>query len=83
MQSVKEDSFFVQVSCGTSHTLALVPSRGKLYSFGHGDSGQLGRGEGSTANATLPQSVAGPWAGAPGDTNKDQVGLSVCVEYLL
>ena len=32
-----------QVAAGDRHTLALVPSRNKLYAFGVGGSGQLGR----------------------------------------
>ena len=31
-----------QIACGKKHTLALVPSRGRLYSFGLGGCGQLG-----------------------------------------
>ena len=45
-----------QVAAGDRHTLALVPSRNKLYAFGVGGSGQLGRGPVSD-NATLPQIV--------------------------
>lgn len=49
-----------QVSCGGRHTLALVPSRGKVYGFGLGGSGQLGTKV--TRNSNIPQLVAGPWA---------------------
>jgi E3 ubiquitin-protein ligase HERC4 len=45
-----------QVAAGDRHTLALVPSRNRLYAFGVGGSGQLGRGA-TTENATLPQIV--------------------------
>ena len=31
-----------QIACGKKHTLALLPSRGRLYSFGLGGCGQLG-----------------------------------------
>ena len=31
-----------QVACGRKHTLAFVPTRGRLYAFGLGGSGQLG-----------------------------------------
>lgn len=48
-----------QITCGRRHTLTFVPSRGRVYAFGLGGSGQLGnRG---TNNATLPQVVVGPW----------------------
>jgi E3 ubiquitin-protein ligase HERC4 len=48
-----------QVAAGDRHTLALVPSRNKLYAFGVGGSGQLGRGLVSMDNAALPQVVQG------------------------
>ena len=49
-----------QVAAGDRHTLALVPSRNKLYAFGVGGSGQLGRGlVAGVENATLPQMVQG------------------------
>lgn len=47
-----------QVAAGDRHTLAFIPSRNKLYGFGVGGSGQLGRGE-PYQNANLPQIVAG------------------------
>ena len=31
-----------QIECGRKHTLAFVPTRGRLYAFGLGGSGQLG-----------------------------------------
>ena len=46
------------VAAGDRHTLAYLPSRGKLYSWGVGGSGQLGRGE-LTQNSCLPQIVPG------------------------
>jgi E3 ubiquitin-protein ligase HERC4 len=49
-----------QVAAGDRHTLALVPSRNKLYAFGVGGSGQLGRGPASLDNAALPQMVQSP-----------------------
>ncbi|XP_034107035.1 probable E3 ubiquitin-protein ligase HERC4 isoform X1 [Drosophila albomicans] len=53
-----------QVTCGSRHTLALVPSRGRIYGFGLGSSGQLGtRG---TKNLNLPQVVVGPWVSPSG-----------------
>jgi len=47
-----------QVATGDRHTLAYIPSRGKLYGFGVGGSGQLGRGE-LSQNSNLPQIVGG------------------------
>jgi E3 ubiquitin-protein ligase HERC4 len=49
-----------QVAAGDRHTLALVPSRNKLYAFDVGGSGQLGRGPASLDNAALPQMVQSP-----------------------
>ena len=46
------------VAAGDRHTLAYVPSRNKLYAFGVGGSGQLGRGAELTQNAAVPQIVA-------------------------
>lgn len=55
-----------QIACGGRHTLTYVPSRGRLYSFGLGGSGQLGnRG---TKNANVPQLVFGPWVSPNGDS---------------
>ena len=47
------------VAAGDRHTLAHVPSRNKLYAFGVGGSGQLGRGSELTQNASVPQIVNG------------------------
>ena len=41
------------------HTLALVKSSGKVYSFGLGENGQLGRGQNS--NTATPTPVQGSW----------------------
>lgn len=41
------------------HTLAFVPSKGRIYAFGLGGSGQLGTK--STVNVNSPQLVIGPW----------------------
>lgn len=54
-----------QIACGHRHTLALVPSRGRLYSFGLGGSGQLGNSD--TVNAPTPQVVQGPWVSPRGE----------------
>ena len=48
-----------QVAAGDRHSLALVPSRSKLYAFGVGGSGQLGRGPEVAQNSAVPQIVAG------------------------
>lgn len=52
-------STITQISCGGRHTLAMVPSRGRIYGFGLGGSGQLGICK--ATNATTPQIVLGPW----------------------
>lgn len=48
-----------QIACGHRHSLTYVPSRGRVYGFGLGGSGQLGNR--SKNNATFPQVVVGPW----------------------
>ena len=40
-----DDENFVQVAAGEFHSMALTHERSALYSFGRGDSGQLGIGE--------------------------------------
>lgn len=57
-----------QVACGKRHTLAFVPSRGRLYAFGLAGSGQLGSE--STNNANTPQVVHGSWVSPMGNTLK-------------
>lgn len=59
-------STITQISCGGRHTLALVPSRGRVYSFGLGGSGQLGGNK--AINSLIPQVVHGPWVPANGST---------------
>ncbi|KAK3696531.1 hypothetical protein QZH41_015897 [Actinostola sp. cb2023] len=49
-----------QIACGRSYTLALVPSLNKVYSFGQGESGQLGID--STASSNSCAAVKGPWS---------------------
>ncbi|XP_018429019.1 PREDICTED: probable E3 ubiquitin-protein ligase HERC4 [Nanorana parkeri] len=46
-----------QIACGRQHTLAFVPSSGRIYSFGLGGNGQLGTG--STCNRKSPFPVKG------------------------
>ncbi|XP_070070832.1 probable E3 ubiquitin-protein ligase HERC3 isoform X1 [Drosophila takahashii] len=57
-------STITQVACGNRHTMALVPSRGRVYAFGLGSSGQLGTR--STKSLMLPQVVIGPWVSPSG-----------------
>ena len=54
-------SKITQIACGRRHTLAFVPSRGKIYGFGLGGVGQLGIG--MVGNHSTPQIVRGPWVG--------------------
>ena len=54
-----------QIACGRKHSLAFVPTRGRVYAFGLGGSGQLGQ---STYNSTTtPQVVHGSWVGPSGE----------------
>ncbi|CAG9823178.1 unnamed protein product [Phaedon cochleariae] len=57
-------STITQIACGRQHSLALVPSRGRVYSFGTGGSGQLGLRK--TISASTPQVVLGPWVSPSG-----------------
>lgn len=52
-------SIVTQIACGRQHTLAFVPSSGRVYSFGLGGNGQLGTG--STCNRKSPFTVKGNW----------------------
>ncbi|XP_032805642.1 putative E3 ubiquitin-protein ligase HERC4 isoform X1 [Petromyzon marinus] len=52
-------SIVTQIACGRQHTLAFVPSSGRIYSFGLGGNGQLGTG--STSNRKSPFTVQGAW----------------------
>jgi len=54
-----------QVACGRKHTLAFVPTRGRLYAYGLGGSGQLGNS--AYTSSTTPQVVHGPWVGPTGE----------------
>ncbi|XP_037043609.1 probable E3 ubiquitin-protein ligase HERC4 isoform X1 [Bradysia coprophila] len=53
-----------QISTGRRHTLTFVPSRGRIYGFGLGCSGQLGNR--SAQNSSVPQVVVGPWVSPSG-----------------
>lgn len=52
-------STITQIACGVRHTLALVPSKGRIYAFGIGNCGQLGNC--ALNNTATPQVVLGPW----------------------
>ncbi|XP_058461003.1 probable E3 ubiquitin-protein ligase HERC4 isoform X2 [Malaya genurostris] len=60
-------SKITQIACGRRHTLAFVPSRGKIYGFGLGGVGQLGVG--GNSNFNTPQIVRGPWIDSFSDLN--------------
>lgn len=53
-----------QIACGRQHTLAFIPSSGKMDSFGLGGNGQLGTR--STCNRKSPAPVKGPWVPSNG-----------------
>lgn len=53
-----------QISCGRRHTLIFVPSRGRVYGFGLGKSGQLGNRLADSSK--IPQVVVGPWVSPSG-----------------
>lgn len=57
-------STITQIACGRQHCLAFVPSRGRVYSFGIGGSGQLGLRK--PISASTPQVVLGPWVSPSG-----------------
>lgn len=48
-----------QITCGEKHSLTFVPTRGRIYGFGLGCSGQLGNR--NTKSFCFPQVVLGPW----------------------
>ncbi|XP_053547813.1 probable E3 ubiquitin-protein ligase HERC4 [Bombina bombina] len=52
-------SIVTQIACGRQHTLAFVPSSGRIYAFGLGGHGQLGSG--SSCNRKSPFTVKGCW----------------------
>ncbi|XP_041773401.1 probable E3 ubiquitin-protein ligase HERC4 isoform X1 [Anopheles merus] len=67
-------SKITQIACGRRHTLAFVPSRGKIYGFGLGGVGQLGIG--MVGNHSTPQIVRGPWFKTdfqPSDCDETQI----------
>uniref|UniRef100_A0A4W4EVG6 HECT domain-containing protein n=1 Tax=Electrophorus electricus TaxID=8005 RepID=A0A4W4EVG6_ELEEL len=52
-----------QIVCGRQHSLAFIPSSGKIDSFGLGGNGQLGTR--STCNRKSPAPVKGQWRAEP------------------
>lgn len=66
-------STVTQISCGKRHVFALVPSRGRVYGFGIGGSGQLGNRNNS--NASLPTVIVGPWVAPNGSTLVDSSSM--------
>uniref|UniRef100_A0A672L5V2 HECT and RLD domain containing E3 ubiquitin protein ligase 4 n=1 Tax=Sinocyclocheilus grahami TaxID=75366 RepID=A0A672L5V2_SINGR len=70
-----------QIACGRQHTLALIPSSGKIDSFGLGGNGQLGTR--STYNRISPAPVKGCWQAhtdpVPMDVEAEQ---SYCVKRI-
>lgn len=72
-------STVTQVACGRRHTLTLVPSKGRVYSFGLGSVGQLGTK--ASINSNTPQLVLGPWLSPSGTsmivTNKEYIVKSI------
>ncbi|XP_016343375.1 probable E3 ubiquitin-protein ligase HERC4 isoform X1 [Sinocyclocheilus anshuiensis] len=66
-----------QIACGRQHTLAFIPSSGKIDSFGLGGNGQLGTR--STYNRISPAPVKGCWQAHtdPVPMDVDLTGLSI------
>uniref|UniRef100_A0AAY4DYJ1 HECT domain-containing protein n=1 Tax=Denticeps clupeoides TaxID=299321 RepID=A0AAY4DYJ1_9TELE len=74
-------SVVTQIACGRQHTLAFIPSSGKIDSFGLGGNGQLGTR--STCNRISPAPVKGPWAALSDFSSKDQVTDSIKVSHII
>lgn len=60
----------MQISCGKRHMLAVVSSRGRVYSWGLGGAGQLGTRV--THCVTTPQVVLGPWVSLNGSVLSEE-----------
>ncbi|XP_026883255.2 probable E3 ubiquitin-protein ligase HERC3 isoform X1 [Electrophorus electricus] len=65
-----------QITCGSHHTLAFVPSTGLVYAFGCNDHGQLGLG--SRGNAKIPLPVRNIHPPYLGSTQTDMGKYTVC-----
>uniref|UniRef100_A0A8C2CBH6 HECT and RLD domain containing E3 ubiquitin protein ligase 4 n=1 Tax=Cyprinus carpio TaxID=7962 RepID=A0A8C2CBH6_CYPCA len=72
-------SVVAQIACGRQHTLAFIPSSGKIDSFGLGGNGQLGTR--STCNRISPAPVKGCWR-AHTDPVPVEVGGFFCVKRI-
>uniref|UniRef100_A0A8C1N663 HECT and RLD domain containing E3 ubiquitin protein ligase 4 n=1 Tax=Cyprinus carpio TaxID=7962 RepID=A0A8C1N663_CYPCA len=70
-----------QIACGRQHTLAFIPSSGKIDSFGLGGNGQLGTR--STYNRMSPAPVKGCWRAYTDPVPMDvEVEQSFCVKRI-
>uniref|UniRef100_A0A8C1EYU2 HECT and RLD domain containing E3 ubiquitin protein ligase 4 n=1 Tax=Cyprinus carpio carpio TaxID=630221 RepID=A0A8C1EYU2_CYPCA len=70
-----------QIACGRQHTLAFIPSSGKIDSFGLGGNGQLGTR--STYNRMSPAPVKGCWRAHTDPVPMDvEVEQSFCVKRI-
>ncbi|XP_064418774.1 probable E3 ubiquitin-protein ligase HERC4 isoform X2 [Latimeria chalumnae] len=69
-------SVVTQIACGRQHTLAFVPSSGRIYSFGLGGNGQLGTG--STSNRKSPFTVKGSWVTYSGQHESSTDAVNCC-----
>uniref|UniRef100_A0A667YA66 HECT and RLD domain containing E3 ubiquitin protein ligase 4 n=1 Tax=Myripristis murdjan TaxID=586833 RepID=A0A667YA66_9TELE len=68
-----------QIACGRQHTLAFIPTSGKMDSFGLGGNGQLGTR--STCNRKSPAPVKGSWV----TSNSPDTGILavLCLEIII
>ncbi|CAL8073193.1 unnamed protein product [Calicophoron daubneyi] len=65
-----------QITCGRTHTLALVPTSGCVYAFGAGSEGQLGTND--LSGSLRPKIISGPWiaSGSTPGTRKSNTEFS-------
>uniref|UniRef100_A0A671RAF3 Probable E3 ubiquitin-protein ligase HERC4 n=1 Tax=Sinocyclocheilus anshuiensis TaxID=1608454 RepID=A0A671RAF3_9TELE len=68
-----------QIACGRQHTLAFIPSSGKIDSFGLGGNGQLGTR--STYNRISPAPVKGCWQAHTDPVPMDVGGLTLSEDH--
>ncbi|XP_039591074.1 probable E3 ubiquitin-protein ligase HERC4 isoform X2 [Polypterus senegalus] len=74
-------SVVTQIACGRQHTLAFVPSSGRIYAFGLGGNGQLGTG--STSNRKSPFTVKDNWLQHNSQCGPDiNIGNCCCVKRI-
>uniref|UniRef100_A0A8C2JA92 HECT and RLD domain containing E3 ubiquitin protein ligase 4 n=1 Tax=Cyprinus carpio TaxID=7962 RepID=A0A8C2JA92_CYPCA len=69
-----------QIACGRQHTLAFIPSSGKIDSFGLGGNGQLGTR--STYNRMSPAPVKGCWRAHTDPVPMDVGGLTFEIDLV-